>query len=66
MIVKVLLYICPTEGCGNYYGSSAMGNMENIQTDSHMRATFPRKRCPDCHIRGRDVMREPVMINVEV
>lgn len=62
----VTIYVCPTEDCKNYYGSSRMGDMDKIQTNHHMKPTFARKRCPECIIRGNEVMRVPITVEVEV
>ncbi len=48
------VYVCPTEGCGNYYGSSSMGRLEDavnlgaIGSDYAGQATSRRDRCPTC------------------
>lgn len=67
MKVPFIIYVCPTEGCGNYYGSTNMADMETVQTDKHMQPTFPRKRCPDCWQRSKEmVMRVPVRMEADV
>lgn len=50
----IRVYVCPTEGCGNYYGSSSMGHLEaeaNIGTtgsDSPGEVVSYRNECPAC------------------
>ena len=67
MIVTIAVYVCPTEGCGNYFGASGMGDMESQQTDVHLQQeTFPRKRCPDCMLRGNEVNRKLVVTKINV
>lgn len=62
------LYICPTPGCGNYFGSSSMPNLATSQNHAHApwsasnageyRAVGTRDECPDCKAQGRTVRRE--------
>ena len=67
MIVKV--WVCPTEGCGNYFASSTSGedldkqitghrgmNGEHNAPDRH----HTRATCPDCWDRGNRVERVPI------
>jgi hypothetical protein len=53
------LYICPTPGCGNYYGSSSMPDLsrERKYSITH-RPSGTRDECPDCKAEGRTVRRE--------
>lgn len=54
----VTIWICPTEGCGNYFASSGAGDLTQAwNLDQHGKRTFKRSRCPACHVRGVDVDR---------
>jgi hypothetical protein len=65
--VNVTLWMCPTEGCGNYFASSHAGDLtEAWNLDQYGRRTFKRSRCPDCHVRGVDVDRVPVQLRPKV
>lgn len=67
MKVIVTVYVCPTDGCGDYYGSAMMGDMETVQMDKHSKPTFPRKRCPQCWtLRKAEVMRVPMTFAIDV
>lgn len=57
--VPVTLYICPTMGCDNYYGSSSMPDLEKAITscthiETHVggevrrNLSHSRAQCPDC------------------
>lgn len=69
--MKIKVWICPTTGCGNYYGSSndevnlhesftgakVEDRAEHFRkTGSHWRHN--RAECPDCRQRGESVQRE--------
>lgn len=76
--MQVTIYVCPTEGCGNYYGSNTMPPLEECWTgpktedrhNVHYPGTPPGKRhtraeCPDCRTRGRgSVQRVPVTLTI--
>lgn len=68
MEIEVVLWACPTEGCGNYYGSSGTGDLSKMMNkDITQKPTFPRSICPDCHRFNRgDVERIPVTTTVKV
>ncbi len=73
---EVELYICPTPGCGSYYGGNNMPDLSKSftgprvedraklreETGSGWRHT--RSSCPECRIRGESV--ERVRMRVEV
>lgn len=50
----VALYVCPNPECGNYFGSSTMGDLEKeiVMAPSHARDAGQirkyRSECPDC------------------
>jgi hypothetical protein len=47
MILEI--WVCPTEGCGNYYGSAHAGDLDTLWNfDAKGQKTFHRSRCPDC------------------
>jgi hypothetical protein len=72
--VEVKVYVCPTEGCTNYYGASNMGDLSLQYTgvkreDKHLLPAedsrvgvegmrHNRAECPDCRQRGVFVERE--------
>ena len=76
--LKVAVYVCPTPGCGNYYGASTMGDLGKQftgpkvedraglarATGSEMRHT--RAECPDCRQRGLAVERKLVERTIQV
>lgn len=51
----IAVYYCQTPGCGNYYGSSTMVNLEIEAVEAPVTSKdagqirFMRSRCPDCH-----------------
>lgn len=75
--MKVSLYICPTKGCGNYYGSSGMPDMEQAMTGVRTENrheyervhgtpwSHNRAECPDCRDRGIKVQRKLVTVQIE-
>lgn len=68
MDVQVVLWICPTPDCGNYYGTSGTGDLSKIMNHNiNMKPTYTRSICPDCHRFGRGVVeRIPVTTTVRV
>jgi hypothetical protein len=50
----VRVYVCYTEGCGNYYGSSTMGKLEEQEnigatgSGTPGKVTSRRDKCPNC------------------
>lgn len=50
----VTIYVCLTDGCGNYYGSSSMGNLEKqenigaVGSGQAGQVTGHRNKCPTC------------------
>lgn len=71
MLIKV--FVCPTEGCGNYYASSSQVDRMNTvvgQKDINFAPRSPgdpniakRSECPDCRTRGNRV--ERIAVEVE-
>lgn len=80
--VTVVVHVCPTPGCGNYFGSSSTpvnlaehfnekGDLTHDQTfkpyDDENNRTFSRARCADCANSGRgEVMRVPKAVTITV
>lgn len=80
--MEIEVYVCPTPGCGNYYGAKGMPVLEDHHTgpkteDRHqipaadsrvgvMGMRHNRAECPDCRIRGTYVQRQRVTVAVEV
>lgn len=75
---EIQVYICPTPGCGDYYGS---GNMPDLGTSWNgpkledqgvkelregSRYTNNRQSCPSCRLRGVDVQRVLMALAVDV
>lgn len=70
VLVVVSLYVCPTPGCGNFYGSKSMPDLAAAKVEppvdnkaawleSHPGdpVKFMRAECPDCRQRGHRVER---------
>ncbi len=65
---RVVLWVCPTEGCPNYYASSSQEHLdltkeEKLQADTARQlmvgrapVTGHRSDCPDCRRSGRGVV----------
>jgi hypothetical protein len=71
----VLIYVCPTEGCNNYYGASSMPDLSKEKVfpstangGMHVPARFTRDECPDCRQNGKSVkrLRKAVIIPEEM
>lgn len=62
MKFEVIIWLCPTPECGNYYASSSRIDLKTAMNTrlNSSKATFPLSRCPDCRDRGIDVDRVPV------
>lgn len=59
--MKVTVWVCPTYGCGNYFGSESAGDLRKAMTRTHGGAEYPRSRCPLCWLRlAEHVDRVPV------
>jgi hypothetical protein len=59
--VRVVLWVCPTPGCGNYYASSSAGELDTEWNhDAKGKPTSARAQCPDCNRRGTRVNRHRV------
>lgn len=72
--MQIVIYACPTEGCGNYYGSSSARDLTQEIT-GQFGQNFERRppemwhsraQCPDCRAQGKQVERVPVVLNIEV
>lgn len=69
---EVVVYICPTEGCGNYFAAPDFrqdrADIESMQyhrsqNDGTQVASHPRVECPDCRLReDRHVNRIPYVV----
>lgn len=73
---RVRLYVCPTPGCPDYYGSTTMAILEeewtgvkiedrhqtgiSVYADAPKGMRHPRAECPTCRKAGKHVMRLPV------
>ena len=80
MRLNVRLWVCPTEGCGDYYASSSTANLDlgeqlnyqgDLLHDRNHRPRYPivtgnRGQCPDCKGRGKLVQRVAVDLNIEL
>ena len=69
--IGIVIYICPTEGCENYYASTTFrtdrSNIEEMQFARNQNtgtshSTHNRIECPDCRERGMAVQRVPYII----
>ena len=59
--MKVTVWVCPTFGCGNYFGSESAGDLRESMTGLHGGPQYARSRCPSCWQRlGEHVDRIPV------
>lgn len=75
--MRIKIWVCPTEGCGNYFGSSSTGDL-NVPAPPRTEDRAPiakemgrpyrhtRANCPDCRRRGVDAERVPTTLNIEV
>ena len=65
--MEVTIYVCPTPGCGNYYGSSVASRLEDFPVGLRDINFEPkpeeqhrtRATCPDCFKKGTRVERIP-------
>ncbi len=69
--MQVKLWVCPTDGCTNYYGSSSMGDLtevvakvDNNFTPRPKESHHTRAQCPDCRTNGIRVERELLTITI--
>lgn len=73
---QVVVYLCPTKGCGNYYGNTTFRKdrtpdidvvMERRGSESGERhKTYARTECPDCRTRGSRVKRIPYLVTAVI
>jgi hypothetical protein len=63
-VVQCVVWVCPTEGCGNYFASSSVGDLAAWNTTASGVKRFQRSRCPVCFTRGIQVQRIPFIIGV--
>lgn len=69
---KIVVYVCPTEDCGNYYAAPtfipARTDLKKMQhhrsqNDGALEASHTRLECPDCRtIRNLHVERVPYVV----
>jgi hypothetical protein len=75
--IEITVHICPTEGCGNYFGSSStphdltgelrMGRPEDRTKEGRRLIKGTRSDCPICTVRlGKRVERVPITTRVIV
>lgn len=74
--VPIRVYVCPTPGCGNYFGASGMPDlttaMTGVRTENRheyeqahgTKWRHNRAECPDCRANGKEVQRKLVQVNV--
>lgn len=74
--MKIAVYVCPTIGCGNYYGTNGMPNLHEqftgakVEDRSALRDAsgspyrHSRAACPDCRSRGIKVERQLVNVHI--
>lgn len=72
------VYVCPTPGCDNYYGSTDMGDLGSqftgpktedkfaLQATTGSTARHTRAACPFCRVRGRHVERVRMSLQIAV
>lgn len=78
-IKTITVYVCPTPGCPDYFGSSGMPKLEDKLTGVYTEIRHSvqveglppgmkhnRANCPTCRQAGRDVDRVPIRLNVTV
>ena len=68
---NIVIYVCPTEGCPNYYGApdfradrADIGRMQHhrSQNDGRQVASHSRTECPFCREKGSHVQRVPHIV----
>lgn len=74
----IVVYVCPTPDCRNYYGSSDMGDLSSVftgpktenkhalQQATGSTAHHSRAACPFCKTRGNQVERVPMTLKIAV
>lgn len=69
--IEIVAWMCPTPGCGNYYGASDAPDLSTEWTGARglnfeptPAAAHTRAQCPDCKARGVEVERVPVRTTV--
>ena len=68
--IQIIVFVCPTEGCGNYYASSifqpgdpALTEVQKRRDEEGVKSdTHPRVECPACRVRGINVNRVPFVV----
>jgi hypothetical protein len=75
---KITVYVCPTPGCPDYFGSSTMGDLSQEFTgpmvENRAKLTeetgspykHSRAECPTCRIKGIKVERVPLTTTLKV
>jgi hypothetical protein len=65
--VQVAVWVCPTPGCGNWYGSSSAGDLARAENRAPNGGpvTSTRDECPDCKVRGKRVRRVRHMVAIQ-
>lgn len=74
--MDLTVWVCPTEGCYDYFGSSSAGDLRREKTYPRAEGTFEYERvhgqryvctratCPSCRQRGLEVERIPHTVTV--
>jgi hypothetical protein len=68
--VHIIMYICPTPGCGNYYAAPMFRpdrtpDLEKSQTrtvEGVKSVIWPRTECPDCRQKNKHVLRVAYLV----
>lgn len=65
---EIVVWVCPTSDCGNYYAASSAGDLASkltgdrgINWETWPERAHPRSQCPDC-----EADRIPILVRLEV
>lgn len=74
--VGIIVYICPTPGCGNFYSARnfrpdrdpkiEQPQTRRSQNDGQITDGPPRIECPDCRTRGITAERVPYIVTAVI
>lgn len=73
--MEAVIWVCPTAGCGNYFGSSSTVDLavpswartedrHAITAEMGRPYRHTRANCPDCRARGVEAERLPVRVSI--
>lgn len=74
----VEVWVCPTPGCGDYYGSSTAGDLTKqhsgpkvedrakLKEETGSPWKHNRAECPSCRQRGQKIQRQRVRVKIEL